>query len=108
MADSESRELEERGIELAKQGQYAEARSIFQKVLLTKTEPLSRADVVQNIMRTHEREGNKEAAIETAEEILKILGAHNLLQTIEGTAFHGEITGDIRRLQGHSALTSPS
>ncbi len=106
MTGSESSsDVESRGVELAKQGQYAEARSMFQEILTTKAAPLHRAQVLRNIMLTYEREGNKTAAIETCNEILEVPG---LCETTEGVYLHGQITGHVRRLQGRSVRTSHS
>jgi len=106
MSDIENTfDLEKQGVELAKQGQYAEARSIFERVLTTKTVPLIRAQVLRNIMLTYEREGNKVAAIETGKEILAIPG---LYDTKQGSYFRSQIKGQIWRLEGRSIWTSPS
>jgi hypothetical protein len=106
MADNESlSDLERRGVELAKQGQYAEARSIFEHVLTTKTVPLHRAQVLQNIMLTYDREGDIARAIETAHEILAIPG---LWDTTDGVFLHSQITGYVRHSQGRSFWTSHS
>jgi tetratricopeptide (TPR) repeat protein len=100
-----SSELERRGLALAEQGRYAEARSLFERVLPTKVMPLHRAQVLRNIMLTYDREGNKARAIETCQEILEIPG---LCDTTDGVFLHGQITGYVRHSQGRSFWTSRS
>jgi tetratricopeptide (TPR) repeat protein len=101
--DDPNRVLEARGVELAKQSQYAEARRIFEKVLPTKAIPLHRAEVLQKIGFTYEREGNKEEAIRIYQKILEVPG---LYDTTDGVLLHGRITGHVNRLQGRSSLRS--
>ena len=46
-------ESEARGVELANQDKFAEARRLLQNVLETKAVPLNRAQVARNIAFTH-------------------------------------------------------
>jgi len=101
----DSSELEARGVELAQEGQYAEARSIFEQVLPTKSVPLHRGQVLRNIGLAWEREGNKEEAIRAYQRILEVPG---LCDTNEGVYLHGQITGHIRRMQGGSVWGATS
>jgi hypothetical protein len=94
-AESES-PLERRGIQLTEQGHYAEARSFFERVLPMRAEPLCRAQVLQNIMLTYIKEGNRARAMETGQDILEVFG---LTETPEGTELHGEIVGRFNRDQ---------
>lgn len=106
MSDAESNlDLEKLGVELAEQGQYAKARNIFERILTTKTVPLHKAQVLRSIMLTYDKEGNKAAAIETANEILSI---PDLCNTNHGIYLHGQITGYLRRLQRSSIWSSPN
>jgi tetratricopeptide (TPR) repeat protein len=91
--------LESCGVELANRGQYEAARKIFQEVLISKTVPVHRAQVLRNIMLTYEKEGNKQAAIEKCNEILEVPG---LTEDSEGVYLHGQISGHVTRLQGRS------
>jgi hypothetical protein len=94
-----NRALEARGVELARQGQYAEARGLFEQVLPNKADPLHRAQVLRNIGLSYEREGNKVEAIRVYQQILEVPG---LWDTNEGVSLHGQITGHVNRLQGRS------
>lgn len=67
--------------------------------------PLYRAQVLTNILLTHERQRNIPAAIEICREILRLQG---LTQTTAGVVLHGQITGRLRDLHGKSIWTSPS
>jgi tetratricopeptide (TPR) repeat protein len=104
-SDEASSELEARGVELAKQGQYAEARRILGEVLSTKTVPLHRGQVLRNIALAYEREGNKEEAIRAYQ---RILDAPGLCETNDGVYLHGQITGHVRRMQGGSVWGATS
>lgn len=97
--DEGNSDLEARGVELAQQGRYAEARRIFEEVLSTKSVPLHRGQVLRNIGLAWEREGNKEEATRAYQRILEVPG---LCDTNEGVYLHGQITGHIRRMQGGS------
>jgi hypothetical protein len=108
-ANDSTSDLERQGVELAKRGQYAEARSLFERVLPTKAVPLHRAQVLRNIMLTYDREGNKARAMETCQQILEIPG---LCDTTDGVFLHGQITGYLRHSQGgppgHRIASPPS
>lgn len=105
MDNGPNSDSERRGIDLANQGRYAEARQIFEKVLTSKAVPLHRAQVLRNIGLTYEREGDKQAAIGVYQEILAVPG---LCETTEGVYLHGQITGHVRRLQGSPIWGSAS
>jgi hypothetical protein len=90
-------ELEQRGVDLANKGQYTEARELFKQALPMKSEPLQHGEVLRNIMFTYREEGNTNAAIATCKEILAIPG---LSDTMKGTLLHGQIAGELARLEG--------
>jgi hypothetical protein len=56
-------EIEKEGVELANKKQYAQARAHFELVLPSKTVPLQRAQVLENIMQTYLGDGKTVDAI---------------------------------------------
>jgi hypothetical protein len=74
MPEAYSEELERRGIELAKSAHYSEARAVFERVLPTRTVPLHRGQVLQNIMLTYLGDDRRDLAENVARKILDLPG----------------------------------
>ena len=102
--DTEARadDLEERGFNYLKQGQWSEARSCFERMLSLPIAPLRRVKVLKNIMLSYEKDGMREKAVAIGEEAFRLIETNRLSETMEGARLRGYINGRIARLSGAS------
>lgn len=92
----------EKAGKLWRQGNYLEARHLYEEALTEATLPLDKAKLLANISQIYEKEESLSQAINTAEEALKIINNYKLYESLEGSHLRGYLNGFINRAKGKS------
>ncbi len=93
--------------DLWRQGNYVDARRLYEEVLSITSLPLDKAKTLANIAQMYEKEGLKEDAIRTAEKAINVIHADETYKTLEGSHLRGYLNGFLNRLQGKDRYAPP-
>jgi hypothetical protein len=99
MADDSLDDIERRGFAYIEQKQWESARQCFEKMLGRPMPTKREVKVLQNILRTYQRQDRMEEAITTGERTLELIEGSDFGQTMEGTFAHGQVLGLVKEMR---------
>ena len=93
-------EIENRGFEFLRQGNWREARGCFEEMLALPLSPIRRVKVLRNVMGAYEKDGMREQAVVAGRQALEVIESNRLYETNGGALLRGEIKSHLLRIQG--------